>query len=77
MHHWLRAPDNALITKGNWIFERRQLISIFLFIPQSGEPSPTGSDWTSKSFADESGIGGMRWLLHERGLPAVGRSGTS
>ncbi|XP_057373332.1 uncharacterized protein LOC130694280 [Daphnia carinata] len=26
-------------------------------IQQNGEPSPTGSDWTSKSFADESGIG--------------------
>ncbi|KAI9556590.1 hypothetical protein GHT06_016380 [Daphnia sinensis] len=29
-------------------------------IQQNGEPSPTGSDWTSKSFADESGIGGSR-----------------
>ena len=45
-------------------FECRQLISIFFcfcfYSIQSGEPSPTGSDWTSKSFADESGIGGSR-----------------
>ncbi|XP_046439594.1 flocculation protein FLO11-like [Daphnia pulex] len=46
-------------------------------IQQSGEPSPTGSDWTSKSFADESGIGGSRTDNREGSLSSSSKANTT
>lgn len=49
----------------------------FSYSIQSGEPSPTGSDWTSKSFADESGIGGSRTDNRKGSLSSSSKANTT
>jgi hypothetical protein len=47
------------------------------FISQSGEPSPSGSNWTSKSFVDESGIGGSRTNNRKGSLTPCSKANTT